>query len=474
MTRISITLLAVLALGRLADGAEGQALAPSHRQPTVEEQTRLDAIQAVQNRGQATVDDLGLLMEELKNPSPLVRARAAHALGGLGKAGLPAVAALVACASDPDPVVRREAGRAVLAIHPGPQVTIPLLKKMLADADPGARNRILNTLAAQGKAAVPGLIEALKDDEAAQYACLVAASIGPDAAEAAPALVERLEVEKRPWVRQQVVMALGAVGSEAAVPALVKELNDAQEATRVGAAYGLGRIGPAAVSGESALAKSLASPDPVLKVVSAWALAKVKPEDPAAKEQAVTVLAESLTSKDPLARVAAFRGLADLRPGPAKVLPIVRQQLASEDPETVSESLRMLAEMGEPAVPALIEALKLPQGRALAAAILADIGPPARAAVPALIEIARTDKNSAAKVEAFMAMGTIGHAEAGAPVATAALADPNEKVVIAACFALAQMGPAARDAAPTLRKLAESHDDAIREEAGKALKAVAP
>ena len=26
-------------------------------------------------------------------------------------------------------------------------------KKMLADADPGARNRILNTLAAQGKAA---------------------------------------------------------------------------------------------------------------------------------------------------------------------------------------------------------------------------------------------------------------------------------------------------------------------------------
>jgi len=379
---------------------------------------------------------------------------------------------LVPLAADPDPLVRREAAHALLKLRPDREVVRPLIRKMLGEADPGTRNRILNAIADLGKAAVPNLVDALKEDEAAPYAIVVLGSIGPDAADAAPALAERLKVEQRPEVRQQIVMALGAVGSAAAVPALVEELSDAEEATRVAAAFGLGRIGPPAAAGSAPLTKSLDSPDPVLKVVSAWALAKIKPDDAAAKDQAVTVLAESLTSNSPLARAAAFRGLADLRPGPAKVLPIVRQQLASKDKAGVAEALRMLAEMGEPAVPALIEALKNPEGRVLAASVLAHIGPPAKAAVPALIEIAKTDKNPAAKREAFMALGSIGQAEAGASVATAALEDPDERVVIAACYALAQMGPAAREAVPALRKLAKSDDDAIREEAGKALKAV--
>jgi HEAT repeat protein len=156
------------------------------------------------------------------------------------------------------------------------------------------------------------------------------------------------------------------------------------------------------------------------------------------------------------------------------VLPILKKQLVGKDKAAVAEALHLLAEMGEPAVPALTEALRNPEGRVLAASILAHIGPPAKAAVPELIEIAKTDKNPAAKREALMALGSIGGAEAGASVATAALGDPDEKVVIAACYALAKMGPAAKEAVPALKKLAESGDDAIREEAGKALKAVAP
>ncbi len=474
MTRNTIALLALLAMSGLARAAESQAGAPALQTPSAEDKTHLQAIRAVLGKGPASTEDLGLLAEKLKNPSPLVRAYAARALGDSGEAARPVARELVPLAADPDPLVRREAAQALLKIRPDREVVRPLMRKMLAEADPGTRNRILNAIADLGKAAVPNLVDALKEDEAAPYAIVVLGSIGPDAADAAPALAERLKAEQRPEVRQQIVMALGAVGSAAAVPALVEELSDADEATRVAAAFGLGRIGPPAAAGSAALTKSLESPDPVLKVVSAWALAKIKPDDAAARDQAVTVLAESLTSDSPLARAAAFRGLADLRPGPAKVLPILKRQLASKDKAAVAEALHMLAEMGEPAVPALVEALKNPEGRVLAASILAYIGPPAKAAVPALIDIAKTDKNPAAKREAFMALGSIGQAEAGASVATAALGDPDEKVVIAACYALAQMGPAAREAVPALRKLAESNDDAIREEAAKALKAVAP
>jgi HEAT repeat protein len=44
--------------------------------------------------------------------------------------------------------------------------------------------------------------------------------------------------------------------------------------------------------------------------------------------------------------------------------------------------------------------------------------------------------------------------------------------VIAACFALAQLGPAAKEAIPALKKRAESKDEGVRQEAVKALKAL--
>jgi len=474
MTRTTIALLALLAMSGLAGAAEDQAGRPALQTPPADEQTQMGVIQAILNKDSPSAEDVSLLSERLKNPSPLVRSYAARALGDSGEAARAVARDLVPLAGDPDPLVRREAAHALLKIRPDREIIRPLIKKLLAESDPGTRNRILNAIADLGKAAVPNLIEALKDDEAAPYACVVLGTIGPEAAEAAPALAERLKAEKRPEVRQQLAMALGAVGTEKAVPALIQELSDAREATRVAAAFGLGRIGPPAEAGEAALTKSLETPDPVLKVVAAWALAKIKPHETAAKDQAVNILAEALTSENPLARTAAFRGLADLRPGPRRVLPILRKQLAGKDKAAVTEALRMLAEIGEPAVPALTEALRNPEGRVLAASVLAQIGPPAKAAVPDLIDIAKTDKNPAAKREAFMALGSIGGAEAGASVATAALNDPDEKVVIAACYALAQMGPAAKEAAPALKKLAASDDDAVREEAGKALKAVAP
>ena len=93
---------------------------------------------------------------------------------------------------DPDETVRRQVVKAVMSIHPGPQVTVPLCVKLLEDSDPGVRMRILNAIAEAGPKAVPGLIEALKNDKAAYWACLVLREIGPAGKDAVPALIEKL------------------------------------------------------------------------------------------------------------------------------------------------------------------------------------------------------------------------------------------------------------------------------------------
>lgn len=474
MSRLSILLPACFVCAVVLSGATTEtSRAAAPQQVSQEEQRSIDAILAVQGKGQPSAEEMQRLTAELKNPSPLVRTHAAQALGHLGAAAKSAVPALVPLVADPDPRVRRAASRAVLTIRPGPAVTLPLVKKLLADADPTVRMTILHTLADLGKPALPGLIAALQDDEAAKYACLVLAEIGPDAADAIPALAERLKIEQRPEVRQQIVMALGAIGSAAAVPTLSAELTDRRETTRVAAAFGLGRIGPAAKTADAELTKAMTHDDPVLRAVSAWARVKINPADQAAKDQAVTILTESLISKNPLARTAAFRALADLRPGPDRVLPALAKHLQSKDKAVVAEALQALAALGEPAVPALIKALQLPEHRPLAASILAQIGPPAKAAVPGLIEVVANDASPVAKREALLALGCIGEgAAAAAPAATAALADRHEKVMLAACFALSKFGPAAKPAIPALKKLASDKDDLVRQEATKALSAI--
>ena len=131
---------------------------------------------------------------------------------------------------------------------------------------------------------VPLLIQVLKEESAGKYACLVLADLGPDAAEAVPALVEKLKTEKRPVFRRDVIFALGQIGPAAspAAPALVEALDDPTTAIQLTAAYALGLIGPEAKAAVPALEKQLESPDAVLKTVSAWALG----EDQARRREA--------------------------------------------------------------------------------------------------------------------------------------------------------------------------------------------
>ena len=477
MTRVTLVVLAAFlsaaGICTAADAPVSAAASKPAAKILPEEQARIAKILALAGNHAASADDVAFLAEELKNSSPLVRAHAAHALGEFGAAAKPAVQALVAAAADADPAVRRAASHAVLRLHPGPAVTLPLAKKLLRDADPAVRMRFLLSLVDLGKEAVPGLRAALKDDEMAKYACLVLSEIGPDADAAAPELLDRLKTETHPEVRQQVILALGAIRAVDAVPALIGVVENEKDVDRAAAAFSLGRIGPAAKAAVPTLTKTLDDADPVLKTVSAWALAKIAPDNAQLKDKCVDLLIESLLSKDPLARRAAFRGLADLRPGPARVMPTVKRILEGADKEAAADALQAMASFGERTVPALINALKLPEYRPLVASILAAIGPAAKEAVGPLADVAKTDASEDARREALLALGAIGPAaEAAVPAAAAALTDSDDRVILAACYALKKIGPAAKDAIPALKILAGDKDATLQKAAEKAIQAI--
>ena len=237
----------------------------------------------------------------------------------------PAVPALAELLKDPDETVRRQAVKAVQAIRPGPQVTVPLCVKLLEDSDPGVRMRILNAIAEAGAKAVPGLIEALKNDKAAYWACLVLREIGPAAKDAVPALIEKLK-DPRPEIRREAILTLAAMdeAANAAVPAIAAALTDEHAPRRRPLRWAA--IGQIPADAEAAVRANAKSDDKMLSTVSLWALARVHPEDKELRREATEQLIARLKDQDAFVRVAAARALAALPPAPEITAPSGRRR----------------------------------------------------------------------------------------------------------------------------------------------------
>ena len=263
--------------------------------------------------GPEAKDAVPALTAALKSSDPNVRGYAAYGLEQIGTASQGAAAALVALLGDKDPNVRRAAIDAIIGIRLNQKILIPILKQAIEDSnmDPSITVPCVSALADLGDAGMQVLIGELQHEKARYWACLALSEAGPKAKAAVPEL-SKLLAHKDPEIRMQAAIALGNIGpdSKSTVAILIKLLSDDQMSPRYAATFALAKIG--AKESTTEIAKNLDNQDHFLRMVSAWSLAKLKPNDTAAIDRAVKLLVDSLKDNDPRVRAAAARGLQEL------------------------------------------------------------------------------------------------------------------------------------------------------------------
>lgn len=429
------------------------------------EHRRLAAL-ALGSIGPAAKDAVPALAAALDDESDEVRAYSAYALGRVGKPSLPAAEKLVTMAFDEDALVRRASIRALRAIEPPDEVIDPILDRILESGDTSIILPALHTLAEDGAVAVPRLRKKLKHEEAAYWACLVLAEIGPEAKDAVPEITEVLE-HKDPDARLQALLALGEIGnaSKTAIPEILDRLaNDPFEDVRNAAAYALGKIGEKNYdvnNGLVAAAKAAKANDQAfLRMMSLWAIAKLNPHRDDVVELAVKEIIAGLTSKDdPFLRSAAARALSDFGNHPTITPPLMIAALQDADRTVVANAIAALAKHGEPMLDRIAQALEEPKLRGYALSVLQRMGPRAAPAVPAMVAQLTKDPGDNEEERQFQmsvvyTLAEIGPgAKAAVPALTEQLTSEINHVRNAACFVLGKIGPDAAEAADNIRAL---------------------
>jgi HEAT repeat protein len=328
---------------------------------------------------------------------------------------------------------------------PNPPDVAPVLAEGLAARDLQTKRLAVMALANLGPRARPALnalVKTLEDPDEffRRHAAFALGRIGPDARQTVPALVDLLR-DKSEGVRQLAAQALGSIGQEAraAVEPLRAALKDTQLGVRLSAAEALGRIGPAAKEAVPALADMLAKEERAVPQLGfpgrfpGW--------DPTGQAGFGMAMPRQLTS----ARAVVLEALGRLGPDAAAAAPILVK---------VRAPASVLAHIGKPAVPALVEGLRdaAPAVRLYCAVALGAIGPDAADGEPALAK-ALQDEDRAVRLQAIASLGGLGPAAkpaVGALVETLAAADNGEEIRSEAAQALGGIGPEAAAAVPAL------------------------
>ena len=318
----SVTLHAAEALGRMGPDAAPELIAGLK-----DEKLRHWAAIILGDIGPAAKMAVPDLIKALQDPRPDIRREAVIALAHIGPEAQPAVPALLKLLNSSEMLDPR--GGAAYALGKiGAKEAIPDLHKTLQNKDDQnlriASAWALVMLEPDNKQiltdAVPQLLLAAKHPWvlARREAMTALGKIGSGAKAAVPTLTEALS-DTDAGVRNEALVALAEIGPDAApaVPKIVERLADSQINVRYSACFALGRIGPAArEAAVPALLKTLQDPDDFLKMMSAWALVHISPRTENISRLASPLIVLALKHPQPRVRAAALRATQKLSPPP--------------------------------------------------------------------------------------------------------------------------------------------------------------
>lgn len=451
--------LFLLTLGPLASGQEDTTTAdlPALVKELKDKKAkvRATAVLRLTALGKDAKPAIPVLVEALRDSDAKVRYRAAIALSRLwsglesGPEIEAAVPALLKLLEEDDQYTRERAILALRMIGPAARAALPELKKimrdrndpqwisafsavddierpatddvsalaaLLKDKDASVRIQAAERLALmgmkavllsggfKGEAAIPALVEALKDSETkVRYHSLSALSDlmynaePPDLGAIVPAVTELLK-DADSGTRWHAAHLLGQIGprASAAVPLLIEVLSDEDETVRSYAAYAIGKIGADSKVAGPPLIKLLKDRAANVRESAANTLAKV---DPGSANVVVPSLVEDLKHENPEFRGRAARALEGFGPQAKPAVPLLVQMLKTEDDvwrDGIVETLEKIGPGVPEVVPALRGALNDRLGRIrLAAAIaLVKIAPETKSEIePSLL------KQAQAKIE---------------------------------------------------------------------------
>lgn len=227
------------------------------------------------------------------------------------------------------------------------------------------------------------------------------------------------------------------------VPQLHKLLSDTDPQVRWRSARALGDYGSQAVSAVPKLRSLLKDSDPIVEYHAAVTLGKIGDRS----DETVGALVAVVTSPDGRVARAAISALRKLDPAPEIVVEALQKVLASDDDAVVLYAIEAITERGGEAAPLLIAALKEPRTAYMACTAIAQIGPDAKATVPAIADLLGKTKHSQVLIQALLALASIGPDAKSAVSQVVPLLQfsTDETVPVAAAYALGSIGASGAD-----------------------------
>jgi HEAT repeat protein len=352
--RPEVKLQALVALGEIGEPAQS-ALPAIRSFLTPETPLGLQYAAAFALANVGTAQSLPALAALTKSDDPFLKAIAVWGRARLDNS--PAtmhetVDVLVESLQSKDPRVRQVAARAIAELHPDRELLDEKLFAALADADPTVRANVADAIASLGPAAVPRLIEGLKDVRSQELALESLRRLGEDARDAAPAvaalILQLQQTTGNDALLAAALITLGAVGQPPAElqPTLKELFAHSDPAVRRGAYYVSGKMGAAAQDLIPGLREAVQSPDEATRLVAVWALLHVGEDDPQTVAIALPLLTSALKSPGELVRIEAAQTLGELGPRAASAADALRELASDPSPDVravAEDALKLIA-----------------------------------------------------------------------------------------------------------------------------------